>query len=292
MNKNIFRLSLIGFIIIFCGNLSFSQVPTYTLTASNFNRTAQDSITFDIYLLHTNPGSGIFNFALGQYYFNFNPNIANGGTLTYRIIGSDLPPLAQPRNPSISGNQLRLLTNVTLGGNGPTISSVAPGTLIVRMSLRTTASTFAAGQNIDLHWRNAAEGNPFTKIFAYVGTINTDITNAANHFIDDQVSVNQISSIVSSEFNLSQNYPNPFNPSTKINFSLPKSGNVSLKVYDVSGKTVATLVNEKLGAGVFEYEFNGAGLSSGIYFYRLVVSSSNPIQANDFVETKRMILVK
>ena len=98
--------------------------------------------------------------------------------------------------------------------------------------------------------------------------------------------------LIPNKYSLSQNYPNPFNPITKINFSLSKSGQVSLKVYDVSGKTVATLVNEKLSAGVFEYEFNGAELSSGIYFYRLVVSSSNPTMANDFVETKRMILVK
>lgn len=284
MKKVSLLLALIIFTKFIFSNISFSQTPTYTLTATNFIRSASDSLTFEIRILHTNPSIGIFNFALGQYFFDFNPLIANGGTLTYRIIGSELPPLAQPRNPSVSGSTLRLLTNVTLGGNGPTISTVAPGTLVVRMSLKTSASSFAPGQNINLTWRNAPQGNPFTKIFSYINGLNTEVTTAATHFIDDQVSVNQISSIVPNEFKLSQNYPNPFNPTTKINFSLPKPGNVSLKVYDVSGKTVATLVNEKLKAGVFEYEFSGAGLSSGIYFYR--------ITANEFVETKRMILVK
>lgn len=288
MKNLIFKLLLISFTAILISNKSFSQTPTYTLTATNFNRTAADSITFDIYILHTNPGVGIFNFALGQYFFNFNPAIANGGTLTYRIIGSELPPLAQPRNPSISGNQLRLLTNVTLGGNGPTISSTAPGTLVVRMSLRTTAPALNPDQNINLQWRNAPEGNPFTKIFAYVGTISTDITNGANHFIDDPVSVNQISSVLPSEYKLSQNYPNPFNPVTKINFSLPKPGNVSLKVYDVSGRIVATLVNEKLGSGVFEFEFKGEGLSSGLYFYRISAEGNG----KTFNATKKMMLVK
>lgn len=83
---------------------------------------------------------------------------------------------------------------------------------------------------------------------------------------------------------LSQNYPNPFNPSTKINFSIPKAGFVTLKVYDMLGREVKTLVSDQLTAGEYVSEFDGALLSSGTYFYR--------IQAGDFVETKRMVLVK
>ena len=96
---------------------------------------------------------------------------------------------------------------------------------------------------------------------------------------------------------LLQNYPNPFNPSTKIKYSIPtppvssplvkgrtKEGFVSLKVYDVLGNEVATSVNEEKPAGTYEVEFNGTGLTSGIYFYQL--------QAGAFVETKKMILLK
>jgi subtilisin-like proprotein convertase family protein len=86
------------------------------------------------------------------------------------------------------------------------------------------------------------------------------------------------------KYELSQNYPNPFNPSTSIKFSIPQSGVVSLKVYDILGKEVATLVNSKLNAGVFEYNFNASALSSGVYFYRL--------NAGSFVEIKKMLLVK
>ena len=85
-------------------------------------------------------------------------------------------------------------------------------------------------------------------------------------------------------YNLAQNYPNPFNPSTKINFSIPKSSFVTLKIYDVLGKEVANLVNEQLSAGTYNYNFDASRLTSGIYFYR--------IQSNDFVETKKMILIK
>lgn len=86
------------------------------------------------------------------------------------------------------------------------------------------------------------------------------------------------------DFALLQNYPNPFNPSTTINFSVPSSEFVILKVYDVIGNELATLVNEEKPAGSYEVNFNTSKLSSGIYFYR--------IQAGSFVETKKMILIR
>ena len=85
-------------------------------------------------------------------------------------------------------------------------------------------------------------------------------------------------------YELSQNYPNPFNPDTKINYQILKFSHVTLKVYDVLGNDIATLVNEEKPAGIFEVEFNAAGLSSGIYFYQL--------KAGSFVETKKMLLLK
>ncbi len=89
-----------------------------------------------------------------------------------------------------------------------------------------------------------------------------------------------------SDFSLSQNYPNPFNPSTVINYSLAKSEFVSLKIYDLLGNEVATLVNEEKPAGNYNLDFqaHNFNLSSGTYFYRL--------QAGNFVETKKMILLK
>ncbi len=86
------------------------------------------------------------------------------------------------------------------------------------------------------------------------------------------------------EFELSQNYPNPFNPSTKISFALPNDGNVSLKIYDMSGKEAMTLVNEVKTAGYYSVSFNASSLSSGIYFYTL--------SADNFTATKKMMLVK
>lgn len=90
--------------------------------------------------------------------------------------------------------------------------------------------------------------------------------------------------LLPAEFNLAQNYPNPFNPTTTIQYSIPKSVNVEIKVYDVLGNEVTTLVNVEKPAGVYEVEFNAKNLSSGIYFYKL--------SAGSFTETKKMILLR
>ena len=86
------------------------------------------------------------------------------------------------------------------------------------------------------------------------------------------------------QYFLAQNYPNPFNPSTKIKFGLKDASVVSLKVYDILGNEVATLINEFRDAGDYEVNFNSVHLSSGIYFYKLT--------ANGFAETRKMILEK
>ncbi len=98
-----------------------------------------------------------------------------------------------------------------------------------------------------------------------------------------QLSVQKTGNNVKS-YSLAQNYPNPFNPTTTIQYSLANTGNVSLKVYDILGREVATLVNGRQTAGEYTVQFNAANLASGIYFYRL--------QAGDFVQTKKMMLVK
>ena len=90
-------------------------------------------------------------------------------------------------------------------------------------------------------------------------------------------------------FSLDQNYPNPFNPSTRITFSLAVDSKVSLKIFDVLGQEVASLVNEDITQGVHTYEFNATGINSGVYFYKITATGVN---GNEFVDVKKMILVK
>lgn len=96
--------------------------------------------------------------------------------------------------------------------------------------------------------------------------------------------INMMSEIIPSDYKLFSNYPNPFNPTTKIKFDLPKSSFVKINVFDITGKMINEIVNMNLNAGSYETEFNGSNLSSGIYYYR--------IEAGNFVETKKMILIK
>ena len=99
---------------------------------------------------------------------------------------------------------------------------------------------------------------------------------------------NEVSIGVPEKYDLSQNYPNPFNPSTKINYDLPTDGKVSIKLFDMSGKEVASLVNEVKTAGYHTVDFNASNLSSGVYFYRISVEANGI----NFTATKKMMLVK
>jgi hypothetical protein len=85
-------------------------------------------------------------------------------------------------------------------------------------------------------------------------------------------------------FGLGQNYPNPFNLSTKITYQLPASENVSLKVYDILGKEVSSLVNEKKPAGSYEVEFGAQGLPGGIYFYKLQAGKNTDIKKMTYLK--------
>ncbi len=102
---------------------------------------------------------------------------------------------------------------------------------------------------------------------------------------DAIVGINQISELVPDGYKLSQNYPNPFNPKTIINYQCSMFNFVSLKVFDVLGNEVATLVNEKQNAGTYEVDFDGSNFSSGVYFYKLAVDGN-------VIDTKRMVLLK
>jgi hypothetical protein len=91
--------------------------------------------------------------------------------------------------------------------------------------------------------------------------------------------------VIPGSFMLAQNYPNPFNPSTTISFSLPKSSNVSLLIYDALGREVTTLLkNESMSAGNYSTQWNAASSPSGVYFYR--------ITAGDFTQVKKMLMIK
>jgi hypothetical protein len=110
-------------------------------------------------------------------------------------------------------------------------------------------------------------------------------------YIVPAIGIQNISGEIPTKFELFQNYPNPFNPSTKIRFNIPKAPlsfgeglGVGLKIYDILGKEISTLVNEELKPGTYEIEWNAANYPSGVYFYSLITSN--------FTQTKKLVLIK
>jgi hypothetical protein len=98
------------------------------------------------------------------------------------------------------------------------------------------------------------------------------------------IGINPISTEIPAEYLLQQNYPNPFNPVTNIKFSVPKTGEVKLTIYDAAGREIVVLFNGELSAGTYNYDFDASQLASGIYFYKL--------ESNDYTQTKKMVLIK
>jgi len=122
-----------------------------------------------------------------------------------------------------------------------------------------------------------------------IGIANNGTNNLASGFwslpINLITSVEEIpSAVVPKEFRLDQNFPNPFNPSTTIQFALPKSSEVTLKIYDILGREVGALVEEKMKAGEYKIVFDASELASGVYFYRIV--------AQDFVKVRKLTLLR
>ncbi len=126
--------------------------------------------------------------------------------------------------------------------------------------------------------------------FSIIGQSSGSDYHSGSYFLLDDVEFSNATAFVENEaevtlqYSLYQNYPNPFNPSTKISWQTPINGRQILKVYDILGREISTLVDDYKNAGKYEVEFNASSLPSGIYLYRL--------QAGNFSETKKMILLR
>ena len=174
-------------------------------------------------------------------------------------------------------NPLSGLTNA-IGGNDDTTATFMPEFNSAQTSLPRSAIN-----NISL--------NPGTTYIlvntAYSTTLYTGEWKDSVYgpgIINIITTVEQIGNTVPTEYKMSQNYPNPFNPITRINFAIPKSGLVTMKLYDILGREMMILVNEVMTPGDYKVEVNGETLASGVYFYRL--------ETKGFTDIKKMMLIK
>ena len=175
--------------------------------------------------------------------------------------------------------------------------------------------SYAKDNKISIAWaqmpgeRSLKDGETPTMVFVFKATkafaksINAGLTLENGEIVnvigknmaDASVNISQAEVSIHSTFALSQNYPNPFNPSTKISYTigtgqLSALSKVVLKIYDVLGREVRTLVNKEQPAGHYSINFNAYGLTSGVYFYRIIAKSVDG--KRDFVTTKKLILMK
>lgn len=195
--------------------------------------------------------------------------------------------------PNQTGNYTVTISNGTGKGVGVDIAS-SNGTLtnsdsnlkLLSGELTQPAKKTFSGSSYSFNFKYTAPSTTGPQTLYATGCSSKPQWNFATNYTVNVTSATDVKSdnINPNEFKLYSNYPNPFNPSTKIQFSIPANNYVTLKVYDISGKEVALLVNSQMSAGQHLVNFDAKNLSSGIYYYKL--------NAGNFTQTNKMILMK
>ncbi|HEY3249916.1 MAG TPA: T9SS type A sorting domain-containing protein [Ignavibacteria bacterium] len=209
---------------------------------------------------------------------------SNAGTIGWAA-GPPYPSVAKSRIGGVSAGDRFYL----IGGNNSVGTTSSDSTFIYTVSANSWSILPSVKPTQSHNISNSVCARFFgdtVRIFSCGGTEGSVTSSTSFHLIGcgPLVGVTNISGTIPDGYVLSQNYPNPFNPTTNIKFSLPKAGNVKLVVFDILGREVTTLVNEFKTAGNYLVDFNALNLASGVYFYK--------ITANDFTETKKMLLIK
>jgi photosystem II stability/assembly factor-like uncharacterized protein len=280
--SNIFKGSMPGLSLSTNDGLNWNLVNCDLLTMQNVNSLAVS-------------GNNIFAGAEGAIFLS-----TNNGT-NWNVINNGFPNYLDVYSIAISGINIFLGTNngVFLStNNGANWSSVGFANKVV-LSFATSGTSVLAGTdsngiylstNNGTNWVNKNQGfNVLPSVYAltisngyiFAGTWSNSIWRRP---LSEIISVQNISTEIPAQFSLSQNYPNPFNSTSNLKFQISNLSYVKIIVYDIMGREVQTLVNERLQLGTYEVTFDGSTLNSGIYFYRM--------KTEGFSETKKMLLIK
>jgi PKD repeat protein len=262
-------------------------VPITGLTASNNSPTPLDSAT--TLTANVTGGSNV------SYAWNFGDGTTGNGrvvTHTYPAAGN-YKAIVTAVNAVSSVNDTTEVNIFVVPIAGLAASNNSPTPLD---SATTLTATVTAGSRVNYSWDfgDGTTGNgrvvthtyPAVGVYAAVVTASnavSTLTDTTNVTVTPTTTVEEFESELPTSFMLSQNYPNPFNPSTTIRYAISQAGFVTLKVYNLLGKEIETVVSERQPAGKYEIRWNPVGLPSGIYFYQL--------QAGQFESTKKLILL-
>ena len=251
------------------------------------------------FVLVTGPGG---SFTPGEHFivkmrgFNntddiINIAIAGDATNLIQAVSPNIAKYDEWRNINIISDSTIFNTTVRWNGNDASMVTIGNDVLILAKLGDATGSGGGLGSTDNFPGLGTVRSKcDIAELIVYDKVLSNTERLAIENYLNEKYNVS-ITGIndpqdvkIPERFNLYQNYPNPFNPSTTISFSIPTSEFITIKVFDVLGKEVATLVNEEKSAGSYEVEFKASQLSSGIYLYK--------IRAGSFVETKKMILLR
>jgi hypothetical protein len=266
-----------------------------TLVSLNYNESFDD--TFEHWVL-TNflDDEQYVNGLYGYHHYNFPGCHLTNNHNSYPV---------EQRSDSVSSYAVDYITFTTSVSRPVSISFNCDSTSKFRLSfilLNTQNPSPVNIVSVELDTLNTAyfNANGFGSLYDKIvmAVINIDTTFDENSSSEYEYTATLTHHIISRKnegiytFNLKQNYPNPFNPVTTIKYQIPKSSFVVLKIYDVLGNEVATLVNEKLSSGGYEVDWDGSGYPSGVYFYKLITDDPESSSGQRFVDVKKMVLVK
>ena len=273
------------FLMLFAAwQFSVVAQPNYLMTLNNPKQISSNSFEFEIIIKSTDS-----SFTLSSYQCSFSFDLVFSDQDSIRLVYIDST--SQLFNPP--RNIIGLIKND--GINELIFTSGIGNDLIDKEEkivgrFKIIGSMELTVESMALKWN-------------FEGSVNTILTDASfsditvpeyHQNFQTTVSSTEVFESVPSKFEINQNFPNPFNPTTTINYSIPshRSGrlnNVQLKIYDLIGREITTLVNQKQKPGNYSLSFNGSNLSSGVYFYVLLVEENANIL---FKETNKMILLK
>jgi hypothetical protein len=254
---------------------------SYTLT-----QVPQDSVDIGVYPNSTTQNDWVVTYYPSTTYWQDAMALYPTGNMTNVNIGVKRLTSSTASN-SVNGKVMRL-TDSQIGNLKDAVLYAKNGNTFVRCAVSDGNGVYHLPSLPTGSIKIICNRFGFTNDSATVNVTSTSNIDSINfHLYRVPVGIKQIGSTVPSEYKLYQNYPNPFNPLTNIRYQITNNKLVTLKIYNILGKEVADLVNEKQSPGMYEVTFDGSMLSSGIYFYKLTC-----LGQGDFSEVRRMILIK
>jgi hypothetical protein len=285
-----FKLDKITSDIIILDTAIIQSDGSYTLP-----NVPQDSVDIGVFPNSTPPCDYVVTYYPSTIYWERATVLYPTGNLTNINIGATRMSASTNSN-SINGKVMRLTDN-PVGNLKDAVLYAKNGNTFVRCGVSDANGVYHLASLPIGNLKILATRLGFSRDSVSVNVTSSSNIDSINFYLNRMnVGIRQINSVVPSEFKLFRNYPNPFNPSTNIKYQIAKNSFVSLKVYDLLGREIATLVDEYQKAGTYETQFSINSItnnqqSSGIYFYKL--TAVDPLgRTGDFTETKKMVLLK